>query len=53
MNRILALQGIQGSSLGLDGLIANSDQSNNCSSETTACSTRSFGCAPQQQLIPW
>lgn len=52
MNRILALQGLAGSSLG-DVVIAASGESNNCSSETTACSTESYRCKELQALIAW
>ena len=43
MNRILALQGLSASSIGLD-YVAASGESNYCSSETTKCSTQSSFC---------
>ena len=43
MNRILALQGLSGTAVSSE-VIAQSDQSNYCSSETTACSTQSSFC---------
>jgi len=52
MNRILALQGLTGSAL--DYIVAaGSGQSNHCSSETTACSTQSWGCVPKAALLAW
>ena len=44
MNRILALQGLSGSLLSGLGAIGDSNQSNQCSSGTSACSTQSAGC---------
>lgn len=43
MNRILALQGLSQAVFG-DAVVADSDQSNHCSSATTACSTQSSFC---------
>lgn len=51
MNRILALQGLSSSPLAGMDYLAGSDQSNNCSSATTACSTTSnLGCGKDEEL---
>ncbi|MFY9823012.1 MAG: hypothetical protein WAM82_16640 [Thermoanaerobaculia bacterium] len=53
MNRILALQGLTGSSLGSFAL-AGSGESNNCSSSTSQCSTQSVGCkATNLYAVAW
>ena len=52
MNRILALQGLTESALDYIAA-AGSGQSNHCSSETTACSTQSWGCYPKAALLTW
>ena len=54
MNRILALQGLTGSPLG-SPMLGDSNQSNQCSSETSACSTQSAGCGkpPMLYALAW
>lgn len=52
MNRILALQGLVSKAVMADA-VADSDQSNYCSSETTACSTQSFGCTVKPATEAW
>lgn len=49
MNRILALQGLSASSIGID-FVAASGESNHCSSETTKCSTQSSFCGSDTEL---
>lgn len=51
MKRILALQGLTGTPFG--PLMGDSNQSNHCSSETTACSTQSMGCAKDDNPLAW
>jgi hypothetical protein len=50
MNRILALQGLSASSIGMEYAAAYSTDSNQCSSETTACSTQSNSCGSDMNL---
>lgn len=53
MNRILALQGLTGSPFGTAAL-GDSNQSNQCSSSTSECSTQSAGCqAKLMEAIAW
>ncbi|MCP4679532.1 MAG: hypothetical protein GY854_29390 [Deltaproteobacteria bacterium] len=52
MNRILSLQGLHASELGI-APDTKSAQSNHCSSATTACSTQSWHCGAQQAALDW
>jgi hypothetical protein len=51
MSRILALQAL--SSQSTMDFVAASNQSNNCSSETTACSTQSTNGCGKDELLAW
>ncbi len=51
MDRILALQGLIGTALSLE--VVYSDQSNYCSSATTACSTQSNQRVDNKGLFAW
>lgn len=51
MNRVLALQGLSKSSMGTAGW--DSNQSIQCSSATTHCSTQSAGCDATVNLMAW
>ncbi|MCP4679533.1 MAG: hypothetical protein GY854_29395 [Deltaproteobacteria bacterium] len=52
MNRVLSLQGLTASELGI-APDTKSAQSNWCSSATTACSTQSNACGAQQFALAW
>lgn len=51
MNRILALQGLSAVSVPVE--VAESGESNYCSSETTACSTQSNHCKGFAASLAW
>jgi len=51
MNRILALQGLSQASTPI--AVAESGESNYCSSETTACSTQSNHCTGFAASLAW
>jgi len=52
MNRVLALQGLTGTSMG-SVVFGDSNQSVGCSSSTARCSTTSAGCGPTVPLMAW
>ncbi len=52
MDRVLALHTLTGTSIGDMGVLG-SDQSIDCSSATTKCSTQSFTCPITTQAEPW
>lgn len=52
MNRILALQGMSGTSFGADAFGGDSNQSHHCSSSTAECSTQSMGCQSPMAANP-
>jgi hypothetical protein len=50
MNRILALQGLTGTSFG-PVVMAGSNQSVECSSESAHCSSQSIGCGRPKPML--